>query len=87
METIQEYIPITRVKSNLLELVRRISDSDEAIAITKNGTPAAVLISIHKFQGILDTLEILSDEKAIESIRRSIREGDKGMWLDFDEVH
>ena len=86
METIQEYIPVSKAKSALLDLIRRIEDSDDAIAITKNGVPEAVLISMKKFQGLMETLEILSDEKAMKSIRKSIKEARKGMWLDFDRV-
>lgn len=47
----------------LLDLIRNIKDSDEAIAITKNGVPEAVLISMKKFQGLLETLDLLSNEK------------------------
>jgi prevent-host-death family protein len=86
METIQEYIPVSKAKSALLDLIRRIEDSDDAIAITKNGVPEAVLISMKKFKGLMETLEILSDEKAMKSIRKSIKEARKGMWLDFDRV-
>ena len=86
MRQIQEYIPVTKAKSILLDMVRRIKDSDDAIAITKNGIPEAVLISMDKFDGLLETLEILSDEKAMKSIRQSIQEADKGIWLDYDEV-
>ena len=86
MQTIKEYIPVTKAKANLLELVRKIKDSDDTIAITKNGMPEVVLISMNKFQGFLETMEILSDEKAMKSIRKSIREADKGMWVSFDEV-
>jgi antitoxin YefM len=86
MQTIKEYIPVTKAKANLLDLVRKIKDSDDTIAITKNGMPEVVLISMNKFQGLLETMEILSDEKAMKSIRKSIREAEKGMWVDFDEV-
>ena len=86
METIQDYIPVSKAKSALLELIRRIEDSDDAIAITKNGVPEAVLISMKKFKGLIETLEILSDEKAMKSIRKSIKEARKGMWLDSDRV-
>jgi antitoxin YefM len=86
MQTIKEYIPVTKAKANLLDLVRKIKDSDDTIVITKNGMPEVVLISMNKFQGLLETMEILSDEKAMKSIRKSIREADKGMWVDFDEV-
>ena len=86
METIREYIPVSKAKSALLDLIRRIEDSDDAIAITKNGVPEAVLISMKKFRGLMETLEILSDEKAMKSIRKSVKEARKGMWLDFDSV-
>jgi antitoxin YefM len=86
MQTIQQYIPVTKAKSDLLALLRKIKDSDDAIAITKNGVPEAVLISMEKFEGLLETLDILSDEKTMKSVRKSIREADKGMWLDFAEV-
>jgi antitoxin YefM len=86
MRQIQQYIPVTKAKSMLLDLVRKIKVSDDAIAITKNGVPEAVLISMKKFQGLLETLDILSDEKAMASIRTSIRQANKGMWLDFDKV-
>ena len=86
MQTIKEYIPVTKARANLLELVRKIKDSDDTIAITKNGMPEVVLISMDKFQGLLETMEILSDAKAMKSIRKSIREADKGIWIDFDEV-
>ncbi len=86
MQTIQQYIPVTKAKSELLALIRKIKNSDDAIAITKNGVPEAVLISMEKFEGLLETLDILSDEKTMKSLRKSIREADKGMWLDFAEV-
>ena len=86
MQTIKEYIPVSKAKANLLDLVRKIKDSDDMIAITKNGMPEVVLISMDKFQGLLETMEILSDAKAMRAIRKSIREAEKGIWVDFDEA-
>ena len=78
MQPIQQYVPVTKAKAMLLDMVRKIKNSDDVIAITKNGAPEAVLISMDKFQGLMETLEILSDEKAMRSIRMSIRQADKG---------
>ncbi|MBW1717584.1 MAG: type II toxin-antitoxin system Phd/YefM family antitoxin [Deltaproteobacteria bacterium] len=86
MQNIQEYVPVTKAKSQLLGLLRKIKDSDDAIAITKNGVPEAVLMSMEKFNGLLETLDILSDEKAMKSIRKSIQEAEEGKWIGFDEV-
>jgi antitoxin YefM len=86
MEIIQDYIPITKAKSDLLNLIRKLENSDDAFAITKNGTPEAVLISIKKFKGLLETIDILSDEQAMKSIRKSMREANRGKWIEFDKV-
>ena len=86
MQSIQEYVPVTKAKTILLDMIRKIKDSDDAIVITKNGIPEAVLISMDRFDGLLETLEILSDERAMKSIRKSIQEANKGVWLGYDEV-
>ena len=86
MLTIQDYIPVTKAKSRLLSIIRKIESSDDTVAITKNGVPEAVLLSMNKFEGLVETLEVLSDEKAMKSIRKSIKEAREGKWLDFDEV-
>ena len=86
MLTIQDYIPITKAKIKLLDIIRKIESSDDTVAITKNGVPEAVLLSMNKFEGLVETLEVLSDEKTMKSLRKSIKEGREGKWLDFDEV-
>ena len=86
MLTIQDYIPVTKAKSQLLDIIRKIESSDDTVAITKNGVPEAVLLSMSKFEGLVETLEVLSDETAMKSIRKSIKEAREGKWFDFDEV-
>jgi antitoxin YefM len=86
MLTIQDYIPVTKAKIAFLDIIRKIEGSNDAIAITKNGVPEAVLLSMSKFEGLMETLEILADEKAMKSIRKSIKEARNEKWLDFDEV-
>ena len=86
MLTIQDYIPVTKAKTKLLDIIRKIESSDDTVAITKNGVPEAVLLSMNKFEGLVETLEVLSDEKAMKSIRKSIKEAREGKWFDFDEV-
>jgi antitoxin YefM len=86
MLIIQDYIPVTKAKAAFLDIIRKIEGSEDAIAITKNGVPEAILLSMKKFEALLETLEILSDEKSMKSIRKSIREAKAGKWVDYDEV-
>lgn len=71
MKDISTSIPISRAKSDLLEIIRRLENVEDAVA--KNGVPAAVIFSmgeIPKFVGHY----ILSDEKAMKSLRTSLRQ-------------
>jgi len=86
MKEVDRFIPITEAKTRLLDLVRDLQAEDDIVAITKNGVPAAVLLSVERFEGLLETIDILSDEKAMTALRRSLREARAGRWLRHDEV-
>jgi len=86
MNEISRYVPITKAKNDLLELIRQVENVDESVAVTKNGVPAAVILSMEKYAGLIETLDILSDEDTAKSLRTSIRQARKGKWLRPDEV-
>jgi prevent-host-death family protein len=46
---------------NLSNLVKTVSATDEAVVITKNGSPAAVLVSPDEFESWNETIAIRSD--------------------------
>jgi antitoxin YefM len=86
MNEISRYVPITKAKNDLLELIRQVEKVDESVAVTKNGVPTAVILSMEKYIGLLETLDILSDEETVKSLRTSIRQARKGKWIRHDEV-
>jgi len=45
-------LPISKVKDRLDELVDAASTTREQITITKNGTPAAVLIGVEEWESL-----------------------------------
>ena len=49
MNEISRYIPITKAKNDLLELIRQVEKVDESVAVTKNAVPAAVILSMEKY--------------------------------------
>ncbi|MBU4258418.1 MAG: PilZ domain-containing protein [Desulfobacterales bacterium] len=85
MQKIQQFIPIRRAKDLLLDLVSNIKDSDGTIAITINEVPEAVLISMKKFEGMLEALDILADEKALASVRESIHQTNRRQHVRLDK--
>lgn len=86
MNTVENYVPITKAKARLLDMVREIQDRDDTIAITKNGVPEAVMISMKKFEGLLETIEILADQEAMDQLRKSIEDVRNGRVVDAEEA-
>jgi antitoxin YefM len=86
MKDISTYITISKAKSELLDIIRRLESIDDAVAVTKNGVPVAVILSMEKYEGLLETLDILSDQKIMKSLRTSMRQARQGKWLKYEEV-
>lgn len=86
MGDFDQILPITDVKRGLLPLVKKIQRLQESIAITRNGKPAAVLLSLGEYEGLLETIEILSDPSLVKFLRRSRKELDRGRWIPHREV-
>lgn len=86
MREIDQFLPITKAKNDLLRVIRRVEKEDSTIAVTKNGVPAAVILSMNRFEGLLETLEILSDAETLKSLRKAIRQARKGQWVRHEEV-
>lgn len=76
-----ETIPFTEAKAHLSELVDRTQREHERFLVTRNGRPAAVLLSPDDLASLEETVEILQDSALLESIRMSRREAAKGKRL------
>ena len=86
MQTIETYVPITQAKAKLLDIVRQLGDTNDTIAITKNGIPEAVMLSMRKFEGFLETIDILSDPELMRQLRGSAEDVKGGKLIDLDEA-
>jgi len=73
-------LSLSEVKMKLSELVDRVHSTDEEVVITKNGRPAAVLVSPEEFESWKETIEILACPDLMDEIRRglaALRKGSK----------
>lgn len=66
-------LPLAEVKNNLSKLVDRVETLQEEITITRNGRPAAVMVSPEEYEGWKETLAIRSDEEFMAEIRKGIK--------------
>jgi antitoxin YefM len=83
---VMETLPLATVKAQLSRLIDQVEDTHQRILVTRNGKPAAVLISADDLESIEETLAILSDPDAMKSIRASQRDVERGDVLDEDQL-
>lgn len=65
-------LPLSEVKSKLSSLIEQVRALDEEIVITKNGRPAAVLVSPEEFDRWKETVAIRRDATLMREIRAGI---------------
>jgi antitoxin YefM len=66
-------LSLSEAKMKLSGLVELVSSTDEEIVITKNGSPAAVLISPDEFENWKETIAVRSDTALMDEIRKGLR--------------
>lgn len=59
---------LRNVKDRFSEFVDRVDREHERVVVTRNGRPAAVLISPDDLESLEETLSLLSDRKAIREL-------------------
>jgi antitoxin YefM len=71
-------LPISKVKDKLNELVDAAASTREQVTITKNGSPAAVLIGVDEWESIQESLFWLSQPGIRESIAEAEADVEEG---------
>ncbi len=71
MEDFQKIEAVSKVKRDLLDILKNIEEEDATVAITRNGEAVGVLMSFERYQSMVETIEILGDRSIIRSLKRS----------------
>jgi len=66
-----EQMPLADLKNRLSEVVERLEREHGRVVITKHGRPAAVVLNVEDLEGLEQTLELLSDPRAMRRIRKA----------------
>jgi len=59
------------VRDHLSEVIDRVDREHERVVVTRNGRPAAVLISPEDLAQLEETVDVLSDPQALADIREA----------------
>jgi prevent-host-death family protein len=81
-----ETLPLAEIKAHLSEIVDRVERQHERVVLTRNGRPAAVIMSPADLEALEDTLDLLSDPKALKEITAARNDTAKGQVVTADEL-
>ncbi len=81
-----ETLPLSVVKARLSELVDRVAGEHERVVVTRNGRPAAVLVSPDDLESLEETLAALSDPELMARIREGEEAAERGDVVSLAEL-
>ncbi len=72
---VMETLSLSHVKAHLSEIADRVEGQHDRVVVTRNGHPAAVLVSPEDLESLEETLAVLSDP----ALMRQLREGEEAI--------
>ena len=79
-------IPLAEAKKRLSAIIKDVDEKYDRFAITKNGVSKAVLLSSDEFEGLLETLDILSNREEREAIARAKEQVRSGQTVSLKDI-
>jgi len=79
-------LALSEAKARLSELVADLEKEGEQLVITRNGRPAAVLLSADEFESWQETREIRRNRPLMREIKQGLKNLEKGQRFRFEEV-
>ena len=86
MEEFQHILPVTKVKRHLLDILKRMEEEESTIAVTRNGEPVGIMMSLARYDALMETIDILSDTKILESLEKSKEDFKAGRVFSHEDV-
>jgi antitoxin YefM len=67
-------LSLSEAKMKLSALIEDLGVTEEEVVITKNGAPAAILVSPREFESWRETIAVKSDVELMDEIRSGLRD-------------
>ena len=86
MKTQTNTVPISEARQELPELIDKVRKLHNRYFVTKRGKVAAVIISAEEFESWGETLDIISNQAEMKTMKKAIGDIKKGKIKTFKEV-
>ena len=82
----QTILPVTKVKRELLEILKTMEVDYSTITVTRNGEPVGIIMTPDRYEALLESIEILGDNKILQALKASHKDFKSGRVYTHDEV-
>jgi antitoxin YefM len=79
-------ISLKEARSRFSAIVDKVDRLSQRYVVAKNGIPKAVVMSAEEFESWVETLELMSNPKAIKALEQGLKESKAGKFKSFKEV-
>ena len=86
MPDLPQIMPVTKVKRGLLDILKGMQEEDSTITLTRNGEAVGVMMTPARYESLLETIEILADQKIMAALTASAKDFKEGRVLTDAEV-
>lgn len=73
-------------RKELTKLPEKLGANPATVAVTRRGKPVLAIMTWADYQAILETMEILNDDEALEQLRHSIKEVKEGKTIPWKDA-
>jgi prevent-host-death family protein len=79
-------VPLTQLRPKLPKIMDRLSKYFDRCIVTRHGKPEAVMLSEEDYESLLETLDILSDQRLMKGIKRAQDDLRKGKGISWQKA-
>lgn len=81
----QKKYSIAETRTNLSQLPNQFKEIPglSVVQVTRRGLPVLAVLDWERFQAVMETLEILSDEETTAKLKKAIKEIEDGVHSDW----
>ena len=81
-------MPIIEARKKLTSLPEDLEHDEESdvVAVTRRGVPVLAVMPWDLYEAVIETLEVLGDEKLTGELRKSIKEMKAGKVIPWDKA-
>ncbi|MGL6339883.1 MAG: type II toxin-antitoxin system Phd/YefM family antitoxin [Waterburya sp.] len=79
-----KYLSIAEAQQQLSDLSNQLKN--EPAIITKDGKPVMIAFGLEQFESLIETIEIISDKKFMNNLKRGIKQAGQGETITLEEL-